>query len=149
MKKLVLTAAGVTIALIGFIAILYFLPAKCGGSSCGKHEECCEKESKGHSCEGKGPGCEGKEHQTCKEWKDADGKMHKEVRIEIRDGGDMQGSCGGHGEMRGGCGKMNMQMHGCCCCCMMMMQNGMGQGMMPKDSMALDTSVRVKIREKL
>ena len=143
MKKLTLLAAGVLLALIGFIAVLYFLP---GGHCCG-NEQRCEKE-----------------------WKDGDGRMHKEIRVEIRDNEGME--CH-HGEMHGGCGDMEMhggcsgdmkmdsgcqmkmpmtgcgEMHGCCCCCMMMMQGGMDHCRM-NDSMKMDTMrVRVKVRGKI
>ena len=154
MKKLTLLAAGVLLALIGFIAVLHFLP---GGKCCG-HEQRCEKE-----------------------WKDGDGRMHKEVRVEIRDGEGMEchhcihGGCGdmkmdggcphGRMEMHGECGDMKMKtdsgcsmempamgcggMHGCCCCCMMMMHGGMDHCMMG-DSMKPDTMrVKVKVRGKI
>ena len=165
MKKLTLLAAGVLLALIGFIAVLYFLP----GSNCCGHEQRCEKE-----------------------WKDGDGRMHKEVRVEIRDGegmqcphGEMHGGCGemqmhggcgdmkmeggcphGDMQMQGGCGgdmKMKMDsgcqmkmpmmgcggMHGCCCCCMMMMHGGMDHCMM-NDSMKMDTTrMKMKVRGKI
>lgn len=123
MKKIFLTSFGVLIVLIGFIAILHFLPCKDGAcygekrGHCavdGKHEGC---EGKGHGCdpdsyrgkagcEGKGHGCDSK--GSCERkgdhCGDGHGKMHKEIRIEMH--GD--GACA-HGEMGKGCGhgKMN------------------------------------------
>ncbi len=117
MKRLFLTSFGILVVLIGFIAVLHFLPCR-GGACCGekqghcavdgKHEGC---ESKGHGCEGKsgcegkagceekGHGCESKGHGCG----DGHGKMHKEIRMEMH--GD--GGCA-HGEMSKGCGHGKM-----------------------------------------
>lgn len=169
MKRLFANALIVLAALVGFIVVLFFLPANPG--SCGEGKEGdCHRQGKCHdtemscphqmhdggdmaSCHGKemkcGGGmesCQGNKDECMKEWKDADGKMHKEIRIEIH--GDGKEGCGMHEEMESGCGGMNMH-GGCCCCCrMMMMGGGMHQEMM-KDSMQLDTTVRVKIRGKM
>lgn len=158
MFRLIGTATGVAVVLIGLVLALYMLPEKAG---CCKEQNIQTENCKGkdHHCDGKKSGCEGKETHCVKEWKDADGKMHKEVRIEIRGDGDMKSECGGHGEMRGGCqDKKNssceaggeMPVH-CCCCTMMMQMHGgmMDHCKMEKDSMVLDTSVRIKIRSKL
>jgi hypothetical protein len=176
--KLLRTSFFVAAVLSLSILALYMLPDKVCRD--GRNEKCCKQEQ---ACKGKDKHCEGKdkrcqEKQSCcksqeqrceREWKDADGKMHKEIRIEIRDDGDRKGGCGGHGEMRGGCsgdkkdacemgegmempmGCGGMQMHGCCCCAMMMMMHGgmMDHCKMDKDSMVLDTTVRVKVRGKL
>ena len=102
MKKLAITSVVVLIALIGFIAVLCFLP---GNNCCGKQEGCemreakCSGEMRGDKCGGKHEGC-GKgqgHHEDCgnanekrmvREWKDADGKVHKEVKVIIGGEGD-------------------------------------------------------------
>lgn len=181
MKKLALTSIGVAIALVAFMTILYCLP--CNENACGDRDR-CEMKDGGGKCHGEEDGCamgdmkcknekgcEGKEMRCEKEWKDADGKCHKEVKVMIGGAhgmmgegcgmhGDMKmghGECGMHGKMKmgeggcgmkekmqmgGGCSMMKMGGHGCCCCMMMMNHCGMG------DSMEGD-SVHVKVRGKL
>jgi hypothetical protein len=153
MKKLAITSVAVLIALIGFTAVLCLLP---GGNCCGERDGCemhdgkCphEKGMSGGKCSHDKDGCEmeegkcGGEKRMVKEWKDADGKMHKEVKVTIGDEG-----CGGDYQYeKGACQMGNGGQNGCCCCCMMMM-NGHGE-MMNSDSMKMDT-VRVKVRGKL
>lgn len=189
MKKLALTAVGVAIVLVGFMAILYCLPCntnccderercemKEGGGKCsGEHKGCdkgdmkcsgkmegCEKGDM--KCSGKMDGCEGKEKCSVKEWKDAEGKCHKEVKVIVGGDGhgmDMMGGgeCGMHGKMQmgeggcdmkgkmqmgEGCSMMKMGGHGGCCCCCMMMMNHCGMGESDKSD-----SVHVKVRGKL
>jgi hypothetical protein len=155
MKRLLITTVVVAIALAGFTAVLTLLP---GNGKCCHDKNKCEMRDGDEKCSGDKDACEGKEHRTEKVWTDADGKVHREVRVTMGDGDEMEGGCkdemngcsgekgkcsmdkgmemGGKCEMQGA-----MQMHGCCCCCMM-------HGMMGKDSMAKD-SVHVKIRAKL
>jgi hypothetical protein len=148
MKKLAITSVAVLIALIGFTAVLCLLP---GGNCCGERDGCemhdgkCphEKGMSDGKCSHDKSGCEmnegkcGGEKRIVKEWKDADGKMHKEVKVTIGGDGDMQ--------MGGSCQMGNNGQGGCCCCCMMMMN---GHDGMMNDSMKMDT-VRVKVRGKL
>jgi hypothetical protein len=98
----------------------------------------------GHGC-GKGQGGHdgcggGNEKCMVKEWKDADGKVHKEVKVIV--GGE--GHCGM--EMSSGCPMDNGAHGGCCGCCPM--KNGGGKENCCGDSVGSD-SVRVKVRGKL
>lgn len=168
MKKLAITSVAVLIALIGFTAILFFLAG--GEGCCGEKEGCemhdakssGEKEACSHDgksscgseekCSHKSEGCgKGQGHQedcgggnekcTMKEWKDADGKMHKEVKVTF--GGE---GCGGDHQYEGKACPMEMGDHsGCCGCCMMKNGGGMNWS---GDSAGSD-SVRIKVRGKL
>ncbi len=174
MKKLAITSFAVLVALIGFTAILVFLPCGdvcCGekteqhGSNCSgekkdcKHEGKCEDKKSGCTHEGKcgkeksgcgsenhgngKSGCDKGEgnHEGCgggnekcmvREWTDADGKVHKEVKVMI-DGDGKGMSC-----------PMEGSNHSACCgCCPM--KNGNSHG---HDSAGND-SVRIKVRGKL
>lgn len=155
MGKLFFYATGVLIVLVGLTVALYLLPIVPASAGCNDHCKEMANDKKCHEC------------RTERSWKDADGKMHKEIRIEMRDekgcsmhgngmmeGGckdgnmKMENGCGGHGQMNmeGGSCQMhgNMQMGGCCCCC-----RGMMNGGMMKDSMKVDTTVRIKVRSKI
>lgn len=183
MKKLFISSLGVASMLTLLLLALYIIPEKAGwvkhpevksdkcqhdckgkDKHCGDgHKQHCDGGKSNHcggksSCDGHQSGCGGNEMRCEKEWKDADGKMHKEIRIEIRKE-DGNNSCKGKGEMRGGCGmgESEMPMGGCCCCMMEMMMKShmqMHGGMMNhcemnKDSMIIDTSVRIKVRGKI
>jgi hypothetical protein len=152
MKKLALLTVGVAIVIVGFMAILYCLP--CNNACCGQQDKCEMKDGNGKcghdeackdgdsKCSGH-EGCEnGKENCQIKEWTDADGKCHKEVRVTVGGDGDQMGGC--NMQMGNGGSSCNMQMgnHGCCCCCMMMSGCSMG------DSAKSDTA-HVKVRGKL
>lgn len=173
MKKLAITSVAVLIALIGFTTVLCLLPGgnccsgeregecemwkgKCphekgeyrmGEGKCEDRPEGCEMhkgkcEGEKNECEGEKGEC-GHERTMVKEWKDADGKMHKEVKVIVGGDEEMGGSC----QMHSGGGSCNMGMgnmgHGCCCCCMMMNMKGCRM-----DSMKMDTT-RVKVRGKI
>jgi hypothetical protein len=134
MKRLAILSTGVLIALIGFIAVLYFLPCENHGGCCGhdKMSVSCGKTGH-HEMHMKGDHHEGGcgHQEMCGDGKGA--CMHKEIRVEMHGGG-----CG-HDMMKAGCGdgmnegcrdggtemQMGCQMpstgKGCCCCCMMMM----------------------------
>ncbi len=188
MKKLAITSFAVLVALIGFTAILVFLP--CGDVCCGekteqhgskcsgekkdcKHEGKCDNKKSGCAHEGKcgkeKSGCahEGKcgkeksgcgsgnhengksgcdkgegSHEGCgggnekcmvREWTDADGKVHKEVKMMID--GDGKGMS---------CPMENSNHSACCGCCPMRNGGGYHHG----DSSGSD-SVRIKVRGKL
>jgi hypothetical protein len=150
MKKLMITSVAVLIALIGFTAVLCFLP---GENCCGDRDKCemrdgkCPHEkgecsmSEG-KCEGGQESC-GMEHGKC----GMEGMEHGKCGME----GMENGKCGMEGMENGKCmmhsgGSCTMEMgnHGCCCCCMMMM-NMKGCSM---DSMKMD-STHVKVRGKL
>jgi hypothetical protein len=148
MKKLAVTSVVVFVVLIGFIGLLCFLPdneccekkegcemreEKCGGEMHGGKPEGCGK-GQGHH-----EGC-GQEKCMVKEWKDADGKVHKEVKVII----DGKGNDMNRGN---GCPMESMDHSGCCGCCMMK-QGGGSCKMMKIDSIETD-SVRVKVRGKL
>lgn len=152
MFKLATTSFAVAIILTGLVVVLYMLPNKIDclnrpDAQAGPKKEKCKDEN----------GM--KETRTVKEWKDKDGKMHKEIQIEIvSDGagacggpGEMKGGCKEHGDMRGECGpEGGMPMGGCCCCGKMQMHGGMMDHCeMKKDSVVLDTTVRIKIRGKI
>src|ERR1044071_7744650 len=124
MKKLAITSVVVLIALIGFTAVLYFLP---GGDCCVKKEGCemrmhdqqCSGDMGKHEGCGKGQGHHDgcmQEKRMVKEWKDADGKVHKEVKVII--GGEGDGM-----EMRS-CPMESGDHSGCCGCCMMKQGGG-------------------------
>ena len=117
-----LLSLGVFVAMVGFIAILYFLPTEEG-------EEYAEHGEK-YRCEM----MEG-DHHGSRHIEGHDKKVIKEKIMIERDGEvfehpKMHG-CGKnlcHGMMKGCCMEMNNS--GCCCCC-----GGMMMGM--KDSVAL------------
>jgi hypothetical protein len=150
MKRLLFTSFGILIALIGFIAILHFLP--CRGECYGSEGHCAVegKHGEGHGCEGKS-GCEGKGHGceakgSCGHKGDGCGDGHGEMHKEMHTGmhgdaacghggmdkacghghGEMDAACGGHGKLEGAkCMMPEMEMScgpmmGCCCCCAMM-----------------------------
>ncbi|MEO5641825.1 MAG: hypothetical protein ABIQ40_19000 [Bacteroidia bacterium] len=156
MKKLAITSVAVLIALIGFTAILVFLP--CGDGCHGKKDGCELREAKcsgdkkdcthAGKCGDEKSGCEmgkghhdgcgsGNEKCSMKEWTDADGKCHKEVKVVIN--GD------GKGDMHGACPMENADHSGCCGCCPM--KNG-GANSCHGDAEEND-SVKVKVRGKL
>lgn len=165
MKKLLGYAVGVLVAMAGFIAVLYLLPDKgCGGEHCSMDHSMCKEQRKERvwtDAEGKvhkevivtmeeGGGMDGcKMHHGSEGKMEGGCKMHGDSKMdgECAHGDmNMEGGCGAHGQMNmeGGSCEMKGNMGGCCCCCRMMMMHGM-----EKDSMMLDTTVRIKIRSKI
>jgi hypothetical protein len=159
MKRLALLSTGVLLALIGFTAVLYFLPINSAGHcAAGNKMECSDEKAcmhaGGHSSHADGKGCAHKGGCT-------HGNMHKEVRIEMHgacghkskamrceENGEMKSgcahgaekmSCGGTGEMAAVCGDAKsmhggMEVMGCCCCKMMMMHHAHGDSIKVTDS---------------
>lgn len=114
-----------------------------GKSSCGSEEKCSHNSEGCGKGQGHHDGCGGG-HEKCsmKEWTDADGKCHKEVKVTV--GGE---GCGAHQFEGKGC-PMEMGDHnGCCGCCMM--KHGGGMNCMMDSAGSDSVRVRVRVRGKL